>query len=257
MEWYLYPIVVLIGVLAGFINTMAGGGSALSLPMLIVAGLPPTVANGTNRIAILLQNLVGTAQFKKEKVLNIKDSMWLAVPAIFGAVPGAIFAVKLNEQILQYVIGGVLLFMLVLVIFKPELWIKSKAGLIGSKSKWVNILIFFCIGAYGGFIQVGTGFFLLAGLVLVNGMNLLKSNAIKVFIVLLYTIPALMIFIYNDDVDYVLGFTLALGNMMGAFLGAKVAIKKGSEFIRYVLIVGLSLLAAKLFGVFELIFAAR
>lgn len=254
MEWYIYPIVVLIGVAAGFINTMAGGGSALSLPMLIVAGLPPTVANGTNRIAILLQNLVGTSQFKKEKVLDLKGSLWLAIPAVIGAVPGAVFAVKLNDQMLEYIIGGVLVIMLLIVVFKPDIWIKSRAGLVGSKSSWVNTLVFFLIGAYGGFIQIGTGFFLLAGLVLVNGMNLLKSNAIKVFIVLLYTIPALFIFIYNKQVDYVLGFTLSIGNMAGAWLGAKTAIKWGPSFIRYVLIFGLLILAAKLFGVWDIMF---
>jgi uncharacterized protein len=254
MEWYIYPIVILIGLAAGFINTMAGGGSALSLPMLIIAGLPPTIANGTNRIAILMQNLVGTSQFKKEKVLDLKGSLWLAIPAVIGAVPGAIFAVKLNDQILQYVIGGVLVVMLFIVVFKPDIWIKSRAGIVKSKSSWINILVFFLIGAYGGFIQVGVGFFLLAGLVLVNGLDLLKSNAIKVFIVLLYTIPALFIFIWNKQVDYILGFTLALGNMAGAWLGAKTAVKWGPSFIRYVLIVGLVILAAKLFGVWEAIF---
>lgn len=254
MEWYIYPIVVLIGIVAGFINTMAGGGSALTLPMLIIAGLPPTIANGTNRIAILLQNIVGTSQFKKDKVLDLKGSLWLAIPAVVGAVPGAIIAVKLTNQMLQYVIGAVLVIMLFIVLFKPDIWIKSRAGLVKSKSSWVNVLVFFLIGAYGGFIQAGVGFFLLAGLVLVNGLDLLKSNAIKVFIVLLYTIPALFIFIWNKQVDYILGFTLAIGNMAGAWLGAKTAVKWGPTFIRYILIVGLVILAAKLFGVWEILF---
>ncbi len=251
MNWYIYPLVVFIGILAGFINTMAGGGSALSLPMLIVAGLPPAVANGTNRIAILLQNLIGTSGFKKEKILDLKGSLWLAMPAVIGAVPGAIVAVKLNDKLLQQVIGGVLILMLVIVIFKPDIWIKSRAGLVKSRSSWINILVFFLIGAYGGFIQVGTGFFLLTGLVLINGLNLLKSNAIKVFIVLLYTIPALFIFIINKQVDYVLGFTLAIGNMTGAWIGTKTAVKWGPSFIRYVLIAGLAILTAKLFGLFD------
>lgn len=255
MEWYIFPLVVFIGVIAGFINTLAGGGSALSLPMLIIAGLPPTVANGTNRIAILLQNVVGSGQFKKDKILEIKDSWWLVIPAVIGAIPGAIFAVKLSEQNLKYIIGGVLVFMLFLVVFKPDIWIKSRAGLVKSKSSWLNVVTFFFIGAYGGFIQIGTGFLLLAGLVLVNGMNLLKSNAIKVFIVLLYTIPALLIFIINKDVDYIIGFTLAIGNMTGAWIGAKSAVKLGPGFIRYVLIFALITLSAKLFGLFDLLIA--
>lgn len=251
MAWYLYPGVVIIGILAGFINTMAGGGSALSLPMLIVAGLPPTVANGTNRIAILLQNVVGSSQFKKDKVLDLKGSLWLAIPALIGAIPGAIFAVKLNDKIFQYVIGGVLVFMLFIVVFKPDLWVKSRVGIVKSKANWLNVIVFFFIGAYGGFIQIGTGFLLLAGLVLVNGMDLLKSNASKVFIVLIYTIPALLIFIINDDVNYILGFTLAIGNMIGAWIGAKTAIKWGPKVIRYVLIFALIILSAKLFGLLD------
>lgn len=250
MDWYLYPAVIAVGFLAGFINTLAGGGSALSLPMLIFLGLPANIANGTNRIAILLQNMVGIAKFKKEKVLDTKESLWLFIPAIVGAIPGAFLAVNLNEELIRKVIGGVLAIMLLIVLFKPNVWIKSRAGLVKSKSHWANVLVFFCIGAYGGFIQVGTGFFLLAGLVLVNGMNLLKSNAIKVLIVFLYTPVALGIFILNKQVDYTLGFVLAIGNMAGAWVGAKSAIEWGPQFIRYVLIVALIISTAKLWNFF-------
>ena len=247
MEWYLYPLVVGIGFLAGFINTLAGGGSALSLPMLIFVGLPANVANGTNRIAILLQTIVATSKFKKEKVLEIKDNLQLIIPAIIGAVPGAFLAINLNEFLMRRIIGGILIIMLAIVIFKPDIWVKSRAGFIKTKSHWLNILIFFCIGAYGGFIQVGTGFFLLAGLVLINGMDLLKSNALKVLLVLVYTPMALGVFMINKQVDYILGFTLAIGNMAGAWVGAKTAIKWGPSFIRYVLIIALVLSTAKLF----------
>lgn len=245
----MYPAVVGIGIVAGFINTLAGGGSALSLPMLIFTGMPATMANGTNRIAILLQNLVGSAQFKKDKVLDVKENIWLIVPAVIGAIPGAILATNLNEKLLRQIIGIVLVVMLVIVIFKPDIWIKSRAGIIKSKSNWINILVFFIIGAYGGFIQVGVGFFLLSGLVLVNGMNLLKSNALKVLIILLYTPAALLVFIINKDINYVLGLTLAAGNMIGAWLGAKTAVKWGPKFIRYILIVALLVSSVKLFGI--------
>lgn len=249
MEWYFYPIVIAIGFLAGFINTLAGGGSALSLPLLIFLGLPANVANGTNRVAILLQTVIATSKFKKEKVLEVKSNLHLIIPAIIGAVPGAFLAINLNELLMRKVIGGILILMLLIVIFKPNLWVRSHAGLLKSKSHWVNIVVFFCIGAYGGFIQVGTGFFLLAGLVLVNGMDLLKSNALKVLLVLAYTPLALGIFILNKQVDYLLGFTLAIGNMTGAWIGAKTAINWGPVFIRYVLIMALILSAAKLFNI--------
>jgi uncharacterized membrane protein YfcA len=248
MDWYLYPAVIGIGFIAGFVNTLAGGGSALSLPMLIFTGLPANVANGTNRIAILMQTLTATAQFKKDKVLDTKQNTFIIIPAIIGAIPGAFLAVNLNEELMRKVIGAVLLFMLLLVVFKPDLWIKSRAGLLPSKSKLVNVLIFFCIGAYGGFIQVGVGFFLLAGLVLINGMDLIRANAIKVMLVLLYTPLALGVFIYTKQVDYLLGFILGTGNMLGAWVAAKTAIKWGPTFIRYILIIALLLSAAKLFN---------
>ncbi len=250
MEWYLYPAIIGIGVIAGFLNTLAGGGSALSLPMLIFTGLPANIANGTNRIAILLQTLVATTRFKKDKVLDVKGNLYLIIPAVIGAIPGAFLAVNLNEALMKIVIGCVLLIMLVIVLFKPDLWIKSRAGLITSKSQWINVIVFFCIGAYGGFIQVGIGFFLLSGLVLINGMNLLKSNTLKVLIVLLYTPFALIVFILNKQVDYTIGLTLAIGNMAGAWLGAKYAVKLGPKFIRYILIACLILATAKLWGLF-------
>ncbi len=250
MEWYLYPAIIGIGVIAGFLNTLAGGGSALSLPMLIFTGLPANIANGTNRIAILLQTLVATTRFKKDKVLDVKGNLYLIIPAVIGAIPGAFLAVNLNEALMKIVIGCVLLIMLVIVLFKPDLWIKSRAGLITSKSQWINVVVFFCIGAYGGFIQVGIGFFLLSGLVLINGMDLLKSNTLKVLIVLLYTPFALIIFILNKQVDYTIGLTLAIGNMAGAWLGAKYAVKLGPKFIRYILIACLILATAKLWGLF-------
>lgn len=250
MEWYMYPAVVLVGFLAGFINTLAGGGSALALPFLIFLGLPANVANGTNRIAILLQNVVGSAGYHREKVLDLRKGLILGVAAILGAIPGALFAISLNEIVMRRVIGGVLVVMLILVIFKPGIWLKAKAENVGSSNKWISFIVFFLIGAYGGFIQAGVGFFLLAGLVLIEGLDLLRSNAIKVFLILLYTPLALVIFILNHQVDYKLGLVLAVGNMTGAWIGSKVAVSWGPKFIRWVLIVALTASILKLFEVF-------
>lgn len=250
MEWYMYPSVILVGFIAGFINTLAGGGSALSLPMLIFLGLPANVANGTNRIAILLQNIVGTTGYKREKVLEVKKGLALGIAAVMGAIPGAFFAISLNELVMRRVVAGVLIVMLILVVFKPALWLKEKAGKAASSSKVLSFVIFFLIGAYGGFIQAGVGFFLLAGLVLFEGMDLIRSNAIKVFLILLYTPVALLIFILNDQVDYKLGFILAIGNMSGAWIGSKVGVSWGPKFIRWILIVALAGSVLKLLEVF-------
>jgi uncharacterized membrane protein YfcA len=250
MEWYLYPAVVGIGFLAGFLNTLAGGGSALSLPFLIFLGLPVNVANGTNRIAILLQNAVASVGFAKEKMLDFKKSYLLLSASVPGAILGAVIAIHLNENLMRRMVGAVLIVILLLVIFKPDLWLNPKPAIGEKRNSFVSFLIFFLIGAYGGFIQIGTGFFLLTGLVLVEKFNLTRANALKVFLTLVYTPLALFVFILNKQVDYQWGIILAIGNMLGAWVGSKVAVSWGPKFIRWILIAALFISSLKLFKVF-------
>lgn len=200
-------------------------------------GLPANVANGTNRIAILLQNVVGVSSFKKQKVFTFREGIWLAVPAVIGSLVGAALAVNLNEEVMSRTIGGLLIFMFFIILLKPEAWIKGQAGLIRSKPSWGQLIIFFAIGVYGGFIQAGVGFFLLAGLVLGAGFDLVKANAIKLLIVLLYTPFALAVFIINDQVDWKAGLILAIGNMLGALIASKFAVSWGARFVRIILLV--------------------
>ena len=256
MEWYIIIAVIGVGFLAGFINTLAGSGSLLTLPLLMFLGLPANVANGTNRIAILLQNIVGITSFKQQGVLSFKEGLTIGIPAAAGSLVGAQIAINLNDEIMSRTIGGLLIFMLIIIILKPDRWIKEQAG--GSPVvRWFQIIIFFVIGIYGGFIQAGVGFFLLAGLVLGTGHELVKANALKVFIVFLYTPFALAIFILNDQVDWKLGLILAIGNMIGAFVGARVAVKWGAKAVRYFLIIALAFASLKLLGVFDLFLGSR
>ncbi len=237
MEWYIFLLVVAIGIISGFINTLAGSGSLVSIVMLIFLGLPPNVANGTNRIAILMQNIVGVASFKKQKVFEWKEGIYLSIPATIGAAIGALSAISLKNDIMEIVIAIILLFMLGILIVKPDTWIKGQAGKFKEKPSVWQIIIFFFIGLYGGFIQAGVGFFLLAGLVLSAGFNLVKANAVKVFIVLMYIPITLAIFAFSGQVNYLFGIVLGTGNMLGAFVATKVATKWGPQFIRYFLIV--------------------
>ncbi|MBA7511641.1 putative membrane transporter protein YfcA [subsurface metagenome] len=253
MEWYLYIAVIGVGLLTGFINTLAAGGSLLSLPFLIFLGLPANVANGTNRIAILLQNIVSVGSFKQQRILNPKEGIWIAVPAIIGSLIGAQIAINFDEEVMRKTIGGLLLVMFFIIMIKPDKWIKGQEGEMKSRPSVFQIIIFFFIGIYGGFIQAGVGFFLLAGLVLGAGADLIKANALKVFIILLYTPFALFIFILHHQVDYKLGLILAVGNMAGAYLGAKYGVRWGIGFVRYVLLAAIFFSAAKLIGVIEYI----
>ncbi|MFA9370581.1 MAG: sulfite exporter TauE/SafE family protein [Labilibaculum antarcticum] len=253
MEWYYYILVVLVGVFAGFLNTLAGSGSIISLSLLMFMGLPANVANGTNRIAILLQNMVGVSSFKKQKVFSFKEGIWLALPAIVGSVIGASLAVEINEAMMEKTIGALLIFLFFIVLYKPDAWVKGQAGLIRSKPSIVQVVIFFFIGLYGGFIQAGVGFFLLSGLVLGAGFDLVKANAIKAFIILLYTIFALGVFIMNDQIDYKIGFILAAGNMIGAYIAANFAVSLGAKFVRYILLAVIIFASLKFLGVYEML----
>lgn len=250
MEWYMILALIGTGLAAGFINTTAGGGSMLTLPLLMFLGLPANVANGTNRIAILLQNLIGVNTFRQKKVLDIKADYKLAVPAVAGSVIGALFAVEIDPLLLKKIIAGLMVAMFFIVVLKPEIWVKEHVGAAAAKPTALQYIIFFFIGFYGGFIQIGVGFFLLAGLVLGSGFDLVKANAVKVLIILLYTIFSLAVYFLNKQVDIFAGLILAAGNMGGAWLGANFAVKGGAKYVRYVLIAALVIVILNLFGVF-------
>lgn len=238
------------GLVAGFINTTAGGGSMLALPLLMFLGLPANIANGTNRVAILLQNVIGVRTFHQKKVLNFSTDYRLAVPAVVGAVAGALFAVEIEVELLNKIIAGLMVMMLLLVVLKPDVWIKEHAGAVNPKPTRWQYVIFFFIGLYGGFIQMGVGFFLLAGLVLGCGHNLIKANAVKVFIVLIYTVFSLGIFMFHGQVNWTAGLILAAGNMAGAWLGVHFSVRGGAKYVRYVLMLALVIVIMNLFGVF-------
>lgn len=248
MEWYLYPAVVAAGFACGFINTLAGSGSLITLPLLIFLGLPANVANGTNRVAILLQNVVGVGSFRQQKVLDIRRGMTLAVPAIFGAVIGAQIAVNLDEEIMRRVIGGLMAVMLVVLLVRPKRWLEGRPEMTGRRPGWLQLIIFFAIGIYGGFIQAGVGIFLLSGLVLITGYDLVRANAVKVLIILFFTVFALIIFVLNDQVRWFVGLILAVGNMSGAWVASRMAVERGAGFVRWILIAVVAVSAVFLLG---------
>ncbi len=250
MEWYIILALVGTGIAAGFFNTTAGGGSMLTLPLLMFIGLPANVANGTNRIAILLQNVIAVNTFRKKQVLDIKSDYRLAIPAIIGSIIGALFAVEIDVLLLKKIIAVLMVALLFVVILKPDVWVKEHAGKVQAKPSILQYFIFFVIGFYGGFIQMGVGFVLLSGLVLGCGHNLVRGNAIKVLIVLIYTAFSLGIFIFHKQVDIVAGLILAAGNMFGAWLGVHFQVKGGVKYVRYILILAMVIVILNLFGVF-------
>jgi uncharacterized membrane protein YfcA len=252
VAWYLYVAIIGAGFVAGFINTLAGSGSLVTLPLLIFLGLPANVANGTNRVAILLQNVVGVSSFHRQKVLDWRGGLLLGLPAIGGAIIGAQIAVNLDEEMMRRTIGALMVVMLVVILIRPNRWLEGHPALQKQRPGWTQGLIFFAIGLYGGFIQAGVGIFLLAGLVLSAGYDLVRANAVKVLIVLCFTAFALAVFVFNGQVVWSVGLILAVGNMLGAWVGARLAVKRGAVFVRWLLIAVVTVSAAKLLGVFEM-----
>jgi uncharacterized membrane protein YfcA len=243
--------VIVAGFLAGFINTVAGSGSLITLPLLIFLGLPASVANGTNRVGVLFQNVVAMGSFRKSGVLDLRGAVLLSLPAMVGSVIGAQIAVNLDEEMMRKAIGVVMVLMLFVIVLRPNRWLEGKLEVMAGLPNWRNLLIFFVIGVYGGFIQAGVGIFLLAGLVLGVGYNLVRANAVKIVIVLLFTVTSLLIFARNDQVDWGIGLVLSIGNMLGAWIAARMSIQRGAAWVHRLLIIVVIFSAASLLGVFE------
>lgn len=236
------------GLFAGFLNVMAGGGSTLTLPVLIFMGLDSTTANGTNRIAILIQNISAIASFKSEKYSEFAVSSKLALFTLPGGIIGSITALKIGDEFFEIILGIVMIGVVISMLL-PKKNIKQPVEKTG-KIPWAGYLTMFGIGFYGGFIQVGVGFLLMAALQLALRQTLVHVNMHKVFIVLVYTIPALIVFMVSGNINYVLGIALAAGNATGGWIAAKMQVKKGEGIIKYVLVLVIIFMALKLFGLF-------
>ncbi len=239
VEWYIYLLTIIGGIVAGAINTLAGSGSLITLPMLIFLGLPANVANATNRIGVLFQNIVAVSSLKKSSNIKSSDVLWLLIPSMLGGVAGAYFALDLDEKTIRKIIGMIMIIMLFLVIFNSEEWLREHSAEGNQhKNPWM-ICLFFIIGVYGGFIQVSVGIFLLSALVLLLKYNFIRANFLKNLMVLCFTAPALLVFVMHDQVNWSLGILMAAGQSAGAWLAVRFAtqFKNANAWIRKLLIV--------------------
>jgi len=235
-----------VGAVAGFINVNAGGGSSLTLPTLIFLGLDASVANGTNRIGLILQNIFAVTSFRKNKIYKFKTSIFLAVFTLPGAIIGAILATQVSNTLFQRILGGVLILIVISMFFSRS----HKKDTLESSRSWFIYPALFGIGFYGGFLQVGVGFLLMAALYHLLRVNLVFVNMHKVFIILIYTIPALAVFSLTGNVNWKFGLVLAAGNALGGWWGAHAAVKGGEKVIRIILAVAITIMAGKLFGLY-------
>ncbi|MEZ4557928.1 MAG: sulfite exporter TauE/SafE family protein [Caldilineaceae bacterium] len=253
--WYIYVLAILAGILAGIINTLAGSGSLVTLPMLIFLGLPANVANGTNRVGVIMQNIVGITTYQRAGALDVQGSMWYTAAAVLGSLVGARIAVDLNEQMMNMAIGVVMIIMLVVILSNPKRWLREKSEVAEGRPGVLMLGLFFVIGIYGGFIQAGVGIFLLAALVMGVGYTLTHANAIKLVIVLALSLAAIAVFIINGQVNWWFGLLMAVGQSIGAWLAARFAVNypNSNVWVRRLLIFIIIVSALKLFGVFDLV----
>ncbi|HHC07405.1 MAG TPA: sulfite exporter TauE/SafE family protein [Actinobacteria bacterium] len=226
-------LLVAAGVLAGFVNTVAGGGSAVTLPILTDL-LGPNAANGTNRIAILMANATATGRFSGGRAMPWRHVAPLVVPTLAGALAGAWTATLLSPAAMRRVFAVVLVLIAVSVAARPSIWLEGHEHRLAEP--WRS-LVFLAIGFYGGFVQAGVGFLLLAGLVLGGGLDLVRGNAAKVLLILLYTPLALFLFARADQVELAAGVILGVGNSTGALAASHLALRRGAAWIRWVLVV--------------------
>ncbi len=236
-DWADYALLVAVGGVAGIINVVAGGGSFLTLPVLIFMGLPAVVANGTNRVAILLQNVGAVWSFHRHGVVDWRAILWAAVPATAGSVLGTWGALVISDQAFKRVLAGLMVAVTLWTLWNPVEGNRSDPPHTPrlSADSWVGWLPlgagFFAVGIYGGFVQAGVGFFILAATTWV-GLDLVRGNAVKVLSVLAFTAVSLGIFAWEGKVDWPLGLALAAGNVAGGLVGVRLTVLKGHAWVK-------------------------
>ena len=222
---------MVVGVAAGFINVMAAGGSLISMPVLIFLGLEPAMANGTNRVAILVQNITAVSGFRAKGYSDTRLSLGLTLCTIPGAIAGALAAVAIDPVVFKRILGVVLVLAVLLILRRsPPSAIRGE----GRRRPLLAHLAMASAGFYGGFLQGGVGFLIMPILYVLLRLDLVRVNMHKVFIIGGYTIPALLVFAAQSKVWWLGGFALAIGNAAGAWIGTHVTVTHGERAIRMV-----------------------
>ncbi len=235
-----------VGIISGIINTLAGGGSLLTLPVLIFLGLSPNVANATNRIGVFFNGVFAIRGYMSKGLQISKYSYWLGLAAFPGAFLGAILAAKIEGALFNKILAAAILVIVAYMLFGPKSF--DHAGeRTDRKTNAIGLVIFFFIGLYGGFIQAGVGYLIMAALSMVNRFSLLKTNAAKAVSVLIYTLASLIVFIYYGIINWELGIALAVGNSLGGWLTSRWSVGANERWIRYFVMITAIAFAIKLF----------
>ncbi len=245
-DWWKYVSLFGVGVVAGTLNVIAGGGSFLTLPFLIFLGLPPTVANGTNRIAILVQNVGAVWGFHRHRLVEWRLLPAAAVPALLGALGGTWAAIAIGDRAFQRVLAALMAAFAIWMLWDP-LRRRAEQGEATELALGRPVIVagFFAVGVYGGFVQAGVGFLILAVTTLA-GLDLVRGNALKVLLVLTYVPVTLLLFGLSGKLAWGMGLALAAGNLLGGLAGVRLTILKGHLWVKRIVTAAIVAFAIKL-----------
>jgi uncharacterized membrane protein YfcA len=236
-------LLALAGLVAGVINTLAGGGSLLTVPLLVFVGLPPTIANGTNRVGVLVQNLTSALRFRRAGFDGVSEAIPMLVPMLIGSAIGAALASRMPDEIFRRVFGIAMIALLYPMLRPPRPpRVPARAA---PRSRLLNTAIFFGIGLYGGAIQAGVGLFLVAALAR-SGLDLVRASAIKVVLIGSLTLVAVPVFVLHGQVQWLAASALVVGFAAGGELGARAAIGGGERLIRVALVIAVLVMAGRM-----------
>lgn len=244
MEWWKILLLAGGGLLAGTINSIAGGGSLLTVPLLVFAGVPGNLANGSNRVGILTSTAAAAAEFRRLGVVSLKQTTPILIPVMIGSFAGSSLVGLLTDATFERVFGFLMVPVLILSLRKPKPKADGK-----SWPTWVRVLVFFFIGMYGGAFQAGIGLLLIVALSH-TGLGLVVANSVKVLVNLAVTIVALPTFIANGNVDWPPALILAVGLTIGGALGANATVRGGEKIIRPVMIAAVIAFSGRLLGLY-------
>ena len=218
------------------------------------------MANATNRVGVVVQNIVGVTTFQRSGKLNLSNSTWLVAAALPGGVLGAWAASRLGKAQMDLIIGAVMVVMFFVIWFEPEKWLRKHSAVAEGRPKWWILALFAAIGFYGGFIQAGVGVFILAAMVLGMNYSLPHANAIKLMIVLVVTAAAILVFSLNSDEQLIRwgpGLLMAVGQSIGAWAAARfsTSYKDANLWTRRLLMAVVIISILEFFGILDRVFA--
>lgn len=244
VEWWEALLLVVGGAAAGLINAVAGGGSTLTVPLLVLAGVPGNNANASNRVGILTSNAAAATAFRKLGVRGLSRATPILIPIVIGSLIGSYGITRLTDDNFERVFGLLMLPVIFLSIKKPKVKLDAAPW-----PQWVTVSVFLAVGLYGGAVQAGVGLIMLAALTRA-GFDLVTANNVKVVANLTLTAVALPVFIIQGKVEWLPALILAAGLTAGAWIGAHAAVRGGERFIRAVMVLAALLLSGKLLGLY-------